>query len=44
MGISLISLLILGVVLAVVGPWAIRTIGDTFDELRKEKSKDRQER
>lgn len=43
MSIALIPLLILGVALIVVLPWAIRAIGDTLDELRKEKSKDRSE-
>lgn len=43
MSIALIPLLILGVVLISVLPWAIRTIGDTFDEIRSEKSKDRPE-
>jgi len=41
MSIGLIPLLILGVALIVFLPWAIRAIGDTLDELRKEKSKDR---
>ena len=43
MAISLIPLLILGFALVMVLPWAIRTIGETLDELRKEKSKDRPE-
>lgn len=43
LAISLIPMLILGVALIVVLPWAIRAIGDTLDELRKEKSKDRPE-
>ncbi len=43
MAIGLIPLLILGVTLLAVLPWAIRAIGDTLDELRKEKSKDRPE-
>lgn len=42
-GIGLILLILLGVALVVVLPWAIRAIGDTLDELRNEKSKDRPE-